>query len=148
MLSAIPVISDFTKLGPESTTLTFTASDFTNNFSDNDPEDSLVKIQIENLPTYGYLQLAVVNVVVGQEIPAADLENLAFVPATNWNGITSFTWKGSDGYIYSNSATVTINIRAGPILVGSLDTDGSVLGVSVTGSYASLADYDSGFKNS
>ncbi|SDD06159.1 Calx-beta domain-containing protein [Pedobacter soli] len=98
----IPVITTVSKSGTEDVTLTFTASDFTSQFTDADG-DALAKIQVVTLPpaTQGVLKLNGVNIVAGQEITAANLANITFVPAPNFNGNVSFKWNGSDGTAYA-----------------------------------------------
>ncbi|MGC5326213.1 tandem-95 repeat protein [Brevibacillus sp. SYSU BS000544] len=106
----VPVVSDSTKTGTEDAELAFSATDFTSKFYDED-STSLNKIRIESLPANGGLMLD--NAAIGptNEITAADLSKLKFVPSSNWNGTTSFTWKGSDGVAYSASAaTITIQL--------------------------------------
>ena len=50
-------------------------------------------------------------VTAGDEIAAADLDNLVFVPDLNFNGETSFTWSAGDGTAFSlTPAVVTIDI--------------------------------------
>ena len=46
---------------------------------------------------------------MGQEIVAADLGTLTFVPNADWNGATSFQWSGHDGVAYS-AAPANINL--------------------------------------
>ena len=108
-----PVVTDITKSGAEDATLTFAATDFTSKFTDIDA-DALSKIQIVTLPTNGKLQLNGVDILVGAEIPAADLANITFVPNTNWNGNTSFKWNGSDGTVYAIAAA-DVNIEVTPV---------------------------------
>jgi gliding motility-associated-like protein len=45
----------------------------------------------------------------GQEITAADLENMTFVPDANWNGTATFEWVAADDHAYAATpATMTI----------------------------------------
>lgn len=105
-----PVVSDIPKSGTEDTAVTFHVADFTGHFSDSDG-DSLTKIKIMDLPANGTLKLSGVAVTTNQEIVAGDLDNLTFDPASNWSGNTAFSWKGYDGYAYSdNTANVNISI--------------------------------------
>ncbi len=99
-----PVITAVPKAGTEDVTLTFTAGDFTNQFTDADG-DALAKIQIVTLPpaAQGVLKLNGTNIVAGQEITAADLANITFVPAPNFNGAVTFKWNGSDGTAYATA---------------------------------------------
>ncbi len=105
-----PVVTPISKTGTEDTNISFSVSDFSGNYSD--PEsDPLTKIQITSLPANGKLFLDGVEVTENQEIDASQLANLVFDPDENWNGDTSFGWKGHDGTVYSNdSAAVNIEI--------------------------------------
>ncbi len=105
-----PVVTPISKTGTEDTNISFSVSDFSGNYSD--PEnDALTKIQITSLPANGKLFLDGVEVTENQEIDASELANLVFDPDENWNGDTSFGWKGHDGTVYSNdSAAVNIEI--------------------------------------
>lgn len=104
----IPVVSDFSKSVNEDATLSFTASDFTTSFSDADG-NSLTKIIITALPANGKLQLNGVDVQVNDEIAFSDIGALRFIPASRWNGTTTFTWNGFDGTSFAlTDATVTI----------------------------------------
>ncbi len=107
-----PVVTPISKTGTEDTNISFSVSDFSGNYSD--PEnDALTKIQITSLPANGTLLLNGTPVTENQEIDASELANLVFDPDENWNGDTSFGWKGHDGTVYSNdSAAVNIEITA------------------------------------
>jgi hypothetical protein len=111
--NARPTVADFTKIGAEDNPLHFTAADFTSHFSDSDG-DALVKVRIVALPTNGTLKLGNVAVTAGQVIAAADLGKLVFVPALNFNGVTSFTYTASDGIagFALAPATITLHIRS------------------------------------
>ncbi|NDI35194.1 hypothetical protein EPK97_10550 [Chengkuizengella sediminis] len=109
-----PTVSNITKEGTEGSTITFTSTDFSNKFEDVDGDD-LATVTLTNSPStdIGTLKLGDVNVTEGQEIPFSELVNLTFVPAENWNGITTFGWNGSDGTAYADDpATVTIKLSA------------------------------------
>ena len=108
-----PTVSTITKSGTEDTSVTFVGTDFTNHFTDPDG-DSLAKIQVISLPAHGTLKLSRTAVTANQEIVVGDLDNLVFDPEANWNGNTSFDWKGYDGIQYStNVARVNIDIIRG-----------------------------------
>jgi len=105
-----PTVSNIYKSGPEDSNLTFASADFSNAFTDQDG-NTLNRIKIISLPSEGTLKLSGVPITAGQEIPAANLNNITFVPETNWNGTTSFAWNGFDGTIYaSTSSEVTLSI--------------------------------------
>ncbi|MFD2368658.1 tandem-95 repeat protein [Brevibacillus sp. GCM10020057] len=124
-VNKLPVVSDSTKTGTEDQRLTFAVSDFTGHFQDLDGE-TLQKIQITTLPVNGMLTLAGTPLPAGVEVDAADLADLAFTPDANWNGITSFMWKGHDGIDYSAAPAVfTLNIAAvndPPVAISSSKT--------------------------
>ena len=109
-----PVVADFDKNGIEDTVLSFTAADFTDNNHYVDVEGTaLAKIRIVSLPANGTLKLGAATIITGQEINAADLATITFVPNADWNGTTSFRWNASDGVLYANlDKTITINIAA------------------------------------
>jgi len=110
--NTIPTVSNIGKTGNEDNNITFTTANFTNSFSDTDG-DNLNKIKITSLPTNGTLQLSGTNVTLNQEITAANIPNLTFTPAADFNGNTSFTWNGSDGSNYATSdATANLTITA------------------------------------
>ena len=105
-----PAVSGFAKLGVENKPIAFSASDFAGNFSEASGS-ALVKVKILSLPDHGTLKLAAGNVSVNQEIAAADLSMLSFMPDTDWLGTTSFGWNASDGNQYApNGASVTLTI--------------------------------------
>ena len=108
-----PVVSDFLKIGNGSSPITFTPGDFTAKYTDPNG-DPLVKIIITSLPPIGTLKLNGVSVGVGQEIPVANLGNLAFEHPLNWRETTVFDWKGFDGTVYStNPSTVSLQVPLG-----------------------------------
>jgi hypothetical protein len=109
-VNAAPTVSDFTKIGPVNTPIDLAFPDFAAQFSDEDG-DVLEAVKIITLPGEGTLQLNGVAVSVGQEIIAADLGLLRFIPAFDWRGTTSFTWTGSDGRVYASAdATMTLTV--------------------------------------
>jgi len=111
--NTIPTVSNINKTGNEDNNITFTAADFTAAFSDVD-NDSLNKIQITSLPANGTLQLSGGNVTLNQEILTANIPNLIFIPAADYNGNSSFTWNGSDGSNYAPTAA-TANLTINPV---------------------------------
>jgi hypothetical protein len=107
-----PVVTNVSKGGTEDTTVSFASADFTDQFTDGNG-DSLTRIQITALPTKGLLQLGSVNVTLNQEITAAQLSTLTYIPNPDSNGLDSFSWNGSDGLDYATTgATVNLNIAA------------------------------------
>lgn len=106
-----PAASSFTVVGTEDTLLALSRAGFAAGFSDIDG-DALAAVTITGLPSTGTLRLAGVAVTAGQEIPAGQLDALAFTPAANWHGDVTLRWQGSDGSLYSGEATVTLAIAA------------------------------------
>jgi len=107
-----PTVNSFTKIGAENNTLTFAAKDFTDHYADADG-DALAKVRIDTLPTGGVLKFNGVAVTLHQEISAASLNLLAFVPNHNFSGPVTFQYSASDGTEFAASpATVTLNIRS------------------------------------
>ncbi len=110
-----PTVINSTKTLDEDTTLTFAAADFTGNYSDAAESSALSTVRIETLPDAGNgkLQLSGVDITATQVVNAADLGNITFVPALNFSGNATFTWKASDGTDYSaSSATMTLSVNA------------------------------------
>ena len=108
-----PEVENSSKTMLEDATLAFAGSDFSSHFSDEDVGDSLQTVQITTLPTHGTLKLSGETVEVDDEIASANLGNLAYYPAADYNGFDSFQWDGSDGEEYSGSpATLSITVTA------------------------------------
>ena len=56
-----------------------------------------------------------------------------YTPARHWSGDDLFTYKASDGQLYSNVATVTIHVTLSEdVAITSFTTDGTLLYVSYT----------------
>jgi hypothetical protein len=111
-LNQLPIVNNITKTVDEDKAIAFTGSDFSFGFSDPDG-NSLNKIQITSLPNNGTLSFSNTSVTINQEINFADLGNLTFTPALNFNGIVSFNWNGFDGTVYAtNPAAVNITVNA------------------------------------
>ncbi len=118
-------------------------SDGTGPINDSDSDSgSFANIKVTQLATDGVLKLDGVAVTLNQVISLADIAagKLVFVPDGNENGApyATFQYQVSDGSLYSNSATVTINVAAvndAPVL--DLDANDS--------SGASGADYRTSF---
>jgi gliding motility-associated-like protein len=107
-----PSITNISKSDSEDNPYAFSSIDFTGAFSDSDG-NSLVRIKIVSLPAHGILRLSGIDVNINDEILVADLDNLVFIPETDWNGTITFEWNGFDGMLYANSdATVSITIDA------------------------------------
>jgi gliding motility-associated-like protein len=115
-INHVPVISELTKTTVENQTLSYLQTDFTSNFTDAD-NDVLTKILVVSLPSHGTLTLSGVNVIAGQEISAADLSNLKFIPEKDYAGEAMWSWKASDGTDYSQPSDVTITITKQEVFI-------------------------------
>ena len=127
-----PVITDVPKTGQEGVNVLFTLADFTTNFPDVDG-DTLNKIRIDKLPAHGALKLVNVNVSANQQINAANISDLRYVPDPFYFGEDRFEWSGSDGAAYSNKAQVIVTLSPtndAPTL--DLNGDGQGTGFSAT----------------
>ncbi|MGB5456619.1 MAG: tandem-95 repeat protein, partial [Gammaproteobacteria bacterium] len=88
---------------------TFTAADFP--FADVESA-SIVALRIDALPTNGVLMNGATAINAGDVIVAANLSNLSFTPAADFNGTDSFAFSVFDGIDYSaapNTMTITVN---------------------------------------
>ncbi|MGE3591049.1 MAG: hypothetical protein AB7G52_00935, partial [Arcobacter sp.] len=76
--------------------------------------DDLSKVKIETLPTNGILLLSGVQVSLGQEISKVDIDSgkLVFKPTENTDLDSSFSFKISNGTLWSESYTTDVNIKA------------------------------------
>ena len=111
-----PVVSNVPKGSAEGDTVRFATADFTAAYTDADT-DPLQTVKITSLPPVasGTLFLDGVAVAIGDEIAAADLEKLTFVPALGFAGTATFGWNGFDGTAYAaDESTVTLTINAAP----------------------------------
>ncbi|MBI2236024.1 MAG: tandem-95 repeat protein [Magnetospirillum sp.] len=107
-----PTTASSSVAASEDTIYVFSQANFTGAVTDVDG-DALSKIQVVTLPGNGTLRLSGTAVTAGQEILKADLPNLTFTPSANFNGSTTFTWKASDGTVYSAAAgTMTITVAS------------------------------------
>jgi len=111
-----PTLDNFGLTIEEDDPVNFTTNFFASLFNDAD-NDSLATVRIVSLPGDGALKVGGAggtDVAVNQEIPAAQLGTLWFIPALNWDsGSTSFQWNGSDGSSYAAApATVTFTVQA------------------------------------
>ncbi|GBF78819.1 S8 family serine peptidase [Aphanothece sacrum] len=107
-----PTLININKTGNEDNAIAFTLTDFTSAFNDPDG-NNLTKIQITSLPNNGTLNIGNTAISLNQEIAIAEINNLTFVPNTNFNGNISFNWNGFEGTVYAtNFATVNITVNA------------------------------------
>ena len=104
----------FTAKAGENGVAAFSAADFSASFSDADPNDSLQTVEITTLPSEGQLTLSGTAVSAGQEISAADLDNLAYQPVAGYTGSDVFSWNASDGLGYAAGCHGVDRRRAAP----------------------------------
>ena len=108
-----PALTDLNLQASEDNQLTFSTADFAAGFSDVDPADSLQTVRITGLPAHGLLRLNGLSLEVNQEVPAASLGLLNYLPAENFNGADSFGWNASDGQAYAAApAQALIHVAA------------------------------------
>ncbi len=107
-----PTTQDQTVTTQEDQEYVFQASDFA--FDDVDPGDIIAGIRIETLPSDGTLLLQGRPVTAGQQILPSDLaaSRLVFRPDANefGNDYAEFTFSVTDGVLYSDVGTVTVNV--------------------------------------
>jgi Ca2+-binding RTX toxin-like protein len=106
-----PTITNISETVNEDHLVTFTAANFTSQFSDIDG-DNLTKIKVTSLPGNGILKLSGTTVTQNQEIAVTNIPNLTFTPDAHWNGDMSFDWQGFDGEVYSNTSKVNMTIQS------------------------------------
>lgn len=89
--------------------------------NDSDPEGQPLTVQLASQPSSGS---ATVN----------PNQSVTYVPALNFNGQVSFTYRASDGVNLSNLATVTITVTAvndPPVAAGDVSVTGKDTGVTI-----------------
>jgi len=122
--NAAPVVADMNKSINQGVTLALQPSDFTSIYTDATmPQENLSKVKIISLPNPAAGKLMITNggtaiaVAAGDEINAADLGKLSFVPASGASGAASFLWNGSDGVQYAkDNKKVTIAMNSAPVV--------------------------------
>jgi hypothetical protein len=92
---------NFTLHGKVNTPLYFTAKHFEDRIT---TSYDLVNITVTDLPDDGTLKIGPADVAENEEIVAASLSSLVFIPDTDFSGITEFKWTATD----SNGATSSI----------------------------------------
>ncbi len=108
-----PAITDFAKSAGGSGPLLFSNPDFQNAFKPGASGGPLQSVQINSLPAHGILSLNSQPVALNQEIDAAQLGGLSYLPDANYSGDDSFTWSGSDGATWTDAAaTVHLSVSA------------------------------------
>ncbi len=97
----------------EDVVLGFAANSFDSGYSDGN-DDTLVSVRITTLPSNGVLKLSGTDLTGPVDILRANLPNLTFVPAADFNGGTSFGWTGSDGVAFASPAAL-VNIAVSAV---------------------------------
>ncbi|UZR98617.1 PQQ-dependent sugar dehydrogenase [Chondrinema litorale] len=109
----LPTAGNFTKKAEEDNSIQLSLADFEDSYYDVDTTESLIEIKITSLPDTGKLMLNTVEVEDGAEILTGELDNLIFVPDTNWYGETSFEYYVSNGLKSSaHAGIVTFSFTA------------------------------------
>ena len=110
-LNQIPSATDKTLSLDEDGTHTFKAADFGYSDADSDP---LVSLKITQLETAGTLSWNGSDVALNQQIAAADINKLTFVPELNANGSSyaNFKFTANDGEDDSLTYTITFDVAA------------------------------------
>ncbi len=143
-----PAVSDVPKATKTNQAVSFAPADFIDQFDDEE-DDPLAEIQITGLPpaTEGTLTLDGQPVTVNTPIPAIDLSNLRFTPATGFTGTSSFGWNGFDGTAYAKDAAqieVTVAPQSPPVVsnVPKASAEGDTVRFAAADFTAAYADAD------
>ncbi len=144
-----PEGTDNTLTTLEDSPLGFTAADF--GFSDpfDSPSDILQSVIITTIPANGVLELLGTAVTTGQEIAAADIPNLLYVPPLNLagNAVDNFTFQvkddggTADGGIDTDITPNAITIDITPINDAPEGTNNTVTTLEDTDYTFSAADF-------
>ena len=112
--NAPPTASVSTAVVEEDQRLTFDASDF--NVMDAETETGDLFIVIDSLVDANEGQLLLSNspVTIGAEIALSSIDELVFVPTRDFNGMTSFLFKASDGNAQSDAVLMTVTVTSVP----------------------------------
>lgn len=102
-----PVVQDFTKTETKNTAIYFTETDFTSNYTSDDP---ITTVKIVSLPQVENASLTLNDAPVtpDQEIPIADITTLMYTPKADYVGEDTFQYQAKGSGNYSDSATITI----------------------------------------
>ncbi|MEI7839778.1 MAG: tandem-95 repeat protein [Methylococcaceae bacterium] len=111
-----PIATDNLFVIDEDNSHTFSSGSAVTDFGYSDIEsDAMVGIKITSIPdvSEGVLKLGTATLANGAEIAQADISNLKFVPASNFNGTAKFDFKVADNGGYSKDAqTITFTVNA------------------------------------
>ena len=104
-----PVITDINKSTSKNKTYSFSSNDFSEKFVD--LLHTIVKVKVVTLPSIGILKLGGIDVRAGQEINAANLADLTFIPGLDFIGTVSFQYNASCPLSYAlSNRNVNINV--------------------------------------
>jgi len=98
-----PTLTDFTTSVFKDQELTFSSSNFTANFNDND-NDGLNMIRLSSIPANGVLDLSGTTLAVGDTVFFSELNTLKYIPTTGYFGTDNFTYVARDSSHWSNAA--------------------------------------------
>ncbi len=109
-INATPTTTDDSITTPEDTPYILTMGDF-GTYSD---ETEAQKISIESLPTNGVLKLDGIEISANTEISVSDITTgkLSFTPSNDTDNDSSFNFKISDGELWSDTHTTTVEVTA------------------------------------
>jgi gliding motility-associated-like protein len=108
-----PVVKNFQVETDEDTRFTFTLDNFQSNYTD-ETIGKIKYIKISSLPLNGTLFRGAAKIVANDEIAVTggQMEELYYIPNSNYAGNDPFSWNLFDGsYLSVNNATVTIKVR-------------------------------------
>ncbi|MGO8753107.1 MAG: cadherin-like domain-containing protein, partial [Thermoguttaceae bacterium] len=117
-----PIVTSSEVSVVENESLSFTATDFTANFSDPVQGNTLQAVQITSLPQQGTLVLVTEAVTAGEVISENELGNLTYQPNANYTGPDSFQWTASDGQLYAATPAtlgITVTVDVPPVVSDS-----------------------------
>ena len=109
-INEAPSAANVSKSTNEDTPLNLSSTDINNAFSDPDAGDELEQIRIDSLPANAQLLFADEQAVVQSQAYDISAFDAQFVPNTDWNGQTSFTFSFSDGELWSDPATWSVSV--------------------------------------
>ncbi len=118
-----PWVGDIYKEGEKNQNLEFDTIDFQYKFFE--PfDDNIDSIRILSLPSAaaGVLKLNAADVTVNQKIHFDDLNNLSFVPTSDWTGKESFLWEAKSSSLWSsNQELIYLIINTPPTITEIAD---------------------------
>ncbi|MCW8334752.1 VCBS domain-containing protein [Vibrio paucivorans] len=106
-----PIVKSAATSTVEDTDKHFALKDFAYSDPDGDSLDHIIITTLPD-PSKGVLWLHGATVKSNQHIAAADIDDLAFKPALNFNGMVAFHYKASDGHLTSNEVFELVSVRA------------------------------------